>query len=105
MDVKNTFHNGGLKEEVYMKFDSSLENKKNFKKVSQLKKSVFDIKQSSREFLYRLIKVFNNLDTQNVKQIILLFVKHSTEWKITIIIVHVDDIILTRDNENEITNL
>ena len=34
-----------------------------------------------------------------------LFVKHSTEGKITIIIVYVDDIILTGDNEYEISNL
>ncbi|XP_024026593.1 uncharacterized protein LOC112093079 [Morus notabilis] len=44
------------------------------------------------------------MDTHNARQIT-LFVKHSSEGKIAVLIVYVDDIILTGDNKDELFKL
>ena len=48
MDVKNTFLNGNLEEEVYMELPSGFEASNTGRKVCKLRKSLYGLKQSPR---------------------------------------------------------
>ena len=50
MDVKTTFINGSLAEEVYMKQLEGFEEKGKEKLVCRLKKSIYGLKQASRQW-------------------------------------------------------
>ncbi|RVW99246.1 Retrovirus-related Pol polyprotein from transposon TNT 1-94 [Vitis vinifera] len=93
LDVKNAFLNGDLEEEVYMDIPAGLEMTSNFNKVCRLQKSLYGLKQSPRAWFERFTKVVKGYG----------FVQcHFPEGKLAIIIIYVDDIILTGDHEEKI---
>ena len=105
LDVKNAFLNGNLEEEVYMEIPPGFENKGNANKVCKLKKSLYGLKQSPRAWFDRFtraIKRWNYIQGQSDHT---LFINHSAQGKITLLIVYVDDIILTGDNHEEMHKL
>lgn len=102
LDVKNAFLNGDLEEEVYMDIPAGLETTSNFNKVCRLRKSLYGLKQSPRawfEWFTKVVKGYRFVQCQSDHT---LFVKHFPEGKLAIIIVYVDDIILTGDHEEKI---
>ena len=105
LDVKNAFLNGDLEEEVYMDIPSGLEKKMNINKVCRLRKSLYGLKQSPQAWFDRFTKVVKKFGYSQCHADHTLFIKYSKKGKITIIIIYVDDIILTGDNEYEISNL
>lgn len=105
LDVKNAFLNGDLEEEVYIEIPSSLESEKNRNKVYKLRKSLYELKQSPRAWFERFTRAVKTYEFSQCQTDHTLFIKHSTKGKITIIIVYVDDIILTGDHEEEIKRL
>ena len=100
MDVKNTFLNGTLEEEVCMELPPGFE-KDNHGKVCRLKKSLYDLKQSPRAWFDKFTKFVKKLGFIQGQANHTLFFKHSTTSRIAILIVYVDDIILTRDDNEE----
>ncbi|KAL6315942.1 hypothetical protein AAG906_013776 [Vitis piasezkii] len=102
LDVKNAFLNGDLEEEVYMDIPVGLETTSNFNKVCRLRKSLYGLKQSPRAWFERFTKVVKGYGFVQCQSDHTLFVKHFPEGKLTIIIVYVDDIILTGDHEEKI---
>nr|CAN65095.1 hypothetical protein VITISV_011639 [Vitis vinifera] len=102
LDVKNAFLNGDLEEEVYMDIPAGLETTSNFNKVCRLRKSLYGLKQSPRAWFERFTKVVKGYGFVQCQSDHTLFVKHFPEGKLTIIIVYVDDIILTGDHEEKI---
>ncbi|RVW35073.1 Retrovirus-related Pol polyprotein from transposon TNT 1-94 [Vitis vinifera] len=102
LDVKNVFLNGDLKEEVYMDIPAGLETTSNFNKVCRLRKSLYGLKQSPRAWFERFTKVVKGYRFVQCQSDHTLFVKHFPEGKLAIIIVYVDDIILTGDHEEKI---
>ncbi|RVW82418.1 Retrovirus-related Pol polyprotein from transposon TNT 1-94 [Vitis vinifera] len=102
LDVKNAFLNGDLEEEVYMDIPAGLETTSNFNKVCRLRKSLYGLKQSPRAWFERFTKVVKGYGFVQCQSDITLFVKHFPEGKLAIIIVYVDDIILTGDHEEKI---
>ena len=102
LDVKNAFLNGDLEEEVYMDIPAGLETTSNFNKVCRLRKSLYGLKQSPRACFERFTKVVKGYGFVQCQSDHTLFVKHFPEGKLAILIVYVDDIILTGNHEGKI---
>jgi transposase InsO family protein len=104
-DVKNAFLNGELHEEVYMSLPPGFEENLGRDKVCRLKKSLYGLKQSPRAWFERFGNVVKKHGFTQSQADHTLFFKHSHEGKIAILIVYVDDIIMTGDDVNEISDL
>ena len=105
LDVKNAFLNGDLTEEVYMDIPPGFETKATMNKVCKLKKSLYGLKQSPRAWFDRFNKTVKKYGYSQCQADHTLFIKHSTKGKLAILIVYVDDIILTGDYEDELIKL
>ena len=102
MDVKNAFLHGGLFEETYMEklhgfvMDSSL--------VCQLHKLLYGLKKSHRDWYAKINSFFMSLGFKHCESnhsIYLLHVNGNT----LIIIVYVDDLVITRNTIDLILGL
>ena len=105
LDVKNAFLNGNLEEEVYMDIPTGMKMTWNSNQVCRLRKSLYGLKQSPRAWFERFTEAVKGYGFSQCQADHTLFVKHSPEGKLAIIIVYVDDIILTGDHEEEIDSL
>ncbi|KAM6551619.1 hypothetical protein CsatB_001427 [Cannabis sativa] len=105
LDVKNAFLNGDLEEEVYMDIPPGFENSSNQNKVCKLKKSLYGLKQSPRAWFGRFTKAIIQNGYTQCQADHTLFVKFSSDKRIAILIVYVDDIILTGDYKEEMERL
>nr|GEV35858.1 hypothetical protein [Tanacetum cinerariifolium] len=97
MDVKTAFLNGHLFEEVYMEQPEGFVNPKYPNHVCKLKRSIYGLKQSSRQWNKRFddeIKKFGF--TQNPDEPC-VYLKASKSY-IVILILYVDDILLMENN-------
>ena len=98
MDVKNAFLNGELSEEVYMKLPPGYSNPPGFPyRVFQLRRALYGLKQSPRAWVVKFSSTIsqhgfsgNSFDTA-------LFFRRSGHG-ITIILLYVDDMIITGDD-------
>ena len=105
LDVKNTFLNGDLIEEVYMDIPAGFETKDTQGKVCKLRKALYGLKQSPRACFDRFTKVLKPDGYSQTQVDHTLFIKHFTGGRITILIVYVDDIVLTGNHEGEMSRL
>ncbi|XP_061371297.1 uncharacterized protein LOC133313900 [Gastrolobium bilobum] len=94
-DVKNAFLNGELEEEVYMEIPRGFDSVKGENKVCRLKKALYGLKQSPRAWFGRFTKVMMTLGYRQSQGDHTLFFKHSQNGKLTVLLVYVDDIIIT----------
>lgn len=104
MDVKNAFLNGDLEEEVYMEVPLGLRSSDNSDKVCRLYKSLYGLKQSPRAWFERFTQAIKNQGYKQCQADDTLFIKNRDGRK-TILIVYVDDIVLTGDDVEEIEML
>ena len=99
-DVKNAFLHGDLNEEIYMNippgFASNTSNK-----VCKLKKALYGLKQSPRAWFGRFAKVMKGSGYKQSQGDHTLFIKHSSVGGVTALLVYVDDIIVTGNDEKE----
>ena len=99
-DVKNAFLHGDLDEEIYMNilrgFEGNIGNK-----VRKLKKALYELKQSPRAWFERLEKVMKEPRYKQSQGDHTLFIKHSATGGVTALLVYVDDIIVTGNDERE----
>ena len=100
MDVKNAFLHGELDREIYMEQPKGFGSTSHPDFVCKLKKTLYGLKQASRarygkiaEFLLQSGYVLAPVDSS-------LFVKEQ-KGKVAIILVYVDDLIITGDDEEE----
>ena len=105
MDVKNAFLNGELDEEVYMDLLSGFEDNERNNLVSKLKWSLSNLKQFPRAWFEKFTKILKGHGFTQGQIDHTLFFRHSLNGKITILIVYVDDIILTRNDLEEMESL
>ena len=105
LDVKNAFLNGDLEEEVYMEIPPGLKLSSSNDLVCKLQKSLYGLKQSPRAWFERFTKVIKGEEFSQGQSDHTLFIKRSPGGKITVLIVYVDDIIVTGNDEEEISRL
>jgi Reverse transcriptase (RNA-dependent DNA polymerase) len=101
MDVKNTFLQGTLEEKVYMTLSSGHKKENMSNLICRLKKSIYGLKQFSRAWYGKLnyFLFFCNFKVSDADSS--LFIKHNCNGT-TIILVYVDDLIITENNKMEI---
>ncbi|KAK3035300.1 hypothetical protein RJ639_034823 [Escallonia herrerae] len=105
LDVKNAFLNGDLEEEIYMEIPPGLKHPSNSNQVCKLRKSLYGLKQSPRAWFERFTKAMKKQRYSQGQSDHTLFIKRLSGGKITILIVYVDDIIVTGNDEEEISKL
>lgn len=102
LDVNNVFLHGDLFEEVFMKVLEGVSNPGN--KVCKLRKSIYGLKQASREWFAKLLFNLKDQDFVQSKNDYSLFIKHIGDL-VCRDEVYVDDVILTRTDSQGITQL
>ncbi|KAL5851107.1 hypothetical protein ACOSQ3_006225 [Xanthoceras sorbifolium] len=105
LDVKNAFLNGDLEEEVYMDIPPGFESPATTNKICKLKKSLYGLKQSPRAWFDRFSKVLTKYGYTQGQADHTLFIKRSATSRISILIVYVDDIVLTGNYVEEMVTL
>jgi hypothetical protein len=98
MDVKSSFLNGELEEEVYIEQPKVFQLSENADYVCKLKKALYGIKQAPRAWYSRLDKHLKRAGFRKGSADINLYIKIS-EGNILLIEVYVDDIIFGSDDD------
>ncbi|KAA0056081.1 Cysteine-rich RLK (receptor-like protein kinase) 8 [Cucumis melo var. makuwa] len=104
LDVKNAFLNGDLVEEAYMSPPPGFEAQFG-QQVYKLQKSLYGLKQSPRAWFDKFTTFVKSHGYSQGHSNHTLFTKVSKIGKIAILIVYVDDIVLARDDQTEISQL
>ncbi|XP_028100331.1 uncharacterized protein LOC114299723 isoform X1 [Camellia sinensis] len=104
LDVKNAFFHGDLEEEVYMDVPPGFSSQSTVGKVCRLKKALYGLKQSLRAWFGRFLKAMLGFGYQQNNVDHTLFVKRNVH-KVTVLIVYVHDIVVTGNDEEEVTHL
>ena len=99
MDVKTAFLNGELDEEIYMDQPTGFVKEGNEHKVCKLLKSIYGLKQSSRQWYFRFQEVvlsngFTMIDEDNC-----VYTKRS-KGKFVIMSLYVDDILIAGNDKS-----
>ena len=105
LDVKNVFLNGEFEDEVYMDLPPGFENEYGIEKVCKLKRSLYGLKKSPRAWFDKFTKSIHSFGYLQSQADHTMFFKHFTDGSVVILIVYVDDIILTGSNVIEMENL
>ena len=102
LDVNNAFLHSELDEEVYMQMPKGIPNPNH--KVCRLRKSLYGLKQASRQWFSKLKDTLFSLGYTQSKSDYSLFL-NKTSTQITVIAVYVDDILITCSNYAEIQHV
>lgn len=103
LDVNNAFLHGFLEEELYMEPPEGYGRIKP-RQVCKFKKSLYGSKQASRQWNVELTRQLHAYGFKQSSYDHCLFVLKTTEYRI-ILLVYVDDILLTRTSEEEIEKM
>ena len=104
-DVKNAFLHGELEEDVFMAPPPGYQLHENSSYVCHLKKSLYGLKQSPRAWFENFSSTLISARYSQSEGDHTLFFKHGQDSKLAILIVYVDDIIVTGDDVKENGNL
>ncbi|KAH9752394.1 retrovirus-related pol polyprotein from transposon RE1 [Citrus sinensis] len=100
-DVKNAFLHGDLFEEIYMDLPPGCSGPERLnQKVCKLKKSLYGLKQSPRAWFGKFTKAMVRFGYNQSNSDHTLFIK-KRQGKITALIVYVDDMVVTGNDEEE----
>ena len=103
-DVKNAFLHGSIEEEVYMEPPPGYSHDFKDGEGCKLKKALYGLKQSPRAWFGRFTKAMKKFGYRQSNSDHTLFIKRANQ-KITCLIIYVDDMIITGDDEEEIVTL
>ncbi|CAN7059401.1 unnamed protein product [Brassica oleracea var. botrytis] len=103
MDVKNAFLQGELEDEVYMRPPPGMEEMVKPGNVLRLKKAIYGLKQSPRAWYHKLSTTLNGRGFVKSQADHTLFTLTSKQG-IVVILVYVDDIIITGSNKEGINS-
>ena len=101
MDVKNAFLHGELDREIYMVQPKGFEDRAHPDYVCKLKKALYGLKQAPRAWYGKIAEFLVESGYTMAHADSSLFVKVREE-KLAIVLVYVDDLIITGDDEPEI---
>lgn len=105
MDVTNAFLQGDLEEEIYMSLPEGLHHKGEYKyKVCRLVKSLYGLKQASRQWNLKFAHIMKHAGFDQSHHDHSLFMKREHNF-ITILLVYVDDIVITGNHEDSTSTL
>jgi hypothetical protein len=104
MDVKNDFLHGDLQEEGYMEQPPGYVDQTHLNLVCKSKKALYDLKQAPRAWLNKIGEYFVTSGFQTSNANFSLSVK-KTNHGIVVIVIYVDDLIITRDSNVNISHL
>ena len=97
MDVKTTFLNGGLEEEVYMKIPEGFSSSDGEHLVCKLNKSMYGLKQASRQWHLKFHEVVSSFGfEENVMDNCIYHTINGS--KICFLVLYVDDILLATND-------
>ena len=94
MDVKTTFLNGVLDEEIYMEQPDAFVQKGSKQKVCKLLKSIYGLKQSSRQWYLKFHEAVTSFDFEMIEEDHCVYMKRFG-GNFVILSLYVDDILLT----------
>jgi hypothetical protein len=103
-DVKNAFLHGELEEEVYMDLPPGFTTASDVGKVCKLNKSLYGLKQSPRAWFGKFSQSMKNYGFKQSQADHTLFLK-CDKGKLTALIVYVDDMVVTGNDEEGIRRL
>ena len=75
MDVKTAFLNGELDEEIYMDQPIGFEVKEQRRKVCRLKRSIYGLKQASRQWYFKFHKAIISIGFEMMEEDHYVYVK------------------------------
>jgi hypothetical protein len=101
MDVKNVFLHGDLQEEVYMEQPLRYVDQTHPNLVCRLKKVLYGLKQALKAWSDKIGQYFVTSGFQTSNANFSLYVK-KTDHEIIIIVIYVDDLIITGDSDADI---
>jgi hypothetical protein len=101
MDVKSSFLNGDLEEEVYMEQPEGFSLTDNPNYVCKLKKALYGLKQAPRAWYYRLDKFLQEKGFKKGTVDSNLYIKSEGD-NLLVVLVYVDDIIFGCTNESSV---
>ncbi|WVZ78229.1 LOW QUALITY PROTEIN: hypothetical protein U9M48_025977 [Paspalum notatum var. saurae] len=104
MDVKNAFLHGELDKEIYMEQPKGFQSKTHPEYVCKLKKALYGLKQAPRAWYGKIGEFLIQNGFKVAPSDSSLFVK-SKEGRLAIVLVYVDDLIITGDNTEEIQRI
>ena len=104
MDVKMTFLNGELEEEIYMEQPKCFIKEGEEHKVCRLMRSIYELKQSSRQWYLRFHQSIISCDFQMIDEDHYEYVKRSND-KFVIISLYVDNILLARNDKEYLLSI
>jgi len=105
LDVKNAFLHGEIEEEVYMNPPPGYNLTTGRNLVCKLKKALYGLKQSPRAWFGRFTQAMKKLQYSQSNGDSTMFFKKGISGKLSILIVYVDDIIITGDDTDEVDML
>ena len=97
MDVKTAFLNGFLEEDVYMTQLEGFEDPNDVGKVCKLKKSIYGLKQASRNWNIRFDEKIKEFDFIRCEEDSCVYKKFSGS-KVAFLVLYVDDILIIGNN-------
>ncbi|KAL0286173.1 UNVERIFIED_CONTAM: Retrovirus-related Pol polyprotein from transposon TNT 1-94 [Sesamum calycinum] len=97
MDVKTAFLNGELDEEIYMDQPEGFQGMGLKRKVCRLKRSIYGLKQSSKQLYYRFHRAITSIGFSMIEEDHCVYVKRSVK-NFLILSLCVDDILLAGNN-------
>jgi len=104
MDVKNVFLHGDLQEEVYMEQPLGYVDQTHPNLVCKLKKALYGLKQALRAWSEKIGEYLVTSGFQTSNADFSLYVK-KTDHGIIVIVIYVDDLIITGDSDADISDL
>ncbi|GKC55403.1 retrovirus-related pol polyprotein from transposon TNT 1-94 [Tanacetum coccineum] len=99
-NMNNAFLHGDLDEEVYMKIPQGISND-NETHVCRLRKSLYRLKQASRNWYHNFTTFLRSLNFRQSKADHLLFIYEAGSIMV-VVLIYVDDVIITKNNLTKI---